>query len=297
MIINTNDGTDRSPYLRLDINIGTCHELPAFSRGPAGDLLEKHQAIKTAGFDGIQDGEPELCRSLGLRYTAHARINKVGELDELLPKWQAEGFDCASLHLGWGMESDAEMDKLVGYVIDSSVRSKFPLYIETHRATVTQDMQRTVELIKRFPGIRFNGDFSHWYTGQEMVYGGIENKWAFIAPVFDRVRFVHARIGNPGSIQVDVGDGNNRSYVEHFKEMWIRSFCGFLRSARPGDFLCFTVELLQSDIFYARELQNEAGEWVEEGDRWQQALLYMDLARDCWQEALGRVAGRRLVSS
>jgi len=28
--------------------------------------------------------------------------------------------------------------------------------------------------------LEFNGDFSHWYTGQEMVYGGFENKLAFI---------------------------------------------------------------------------------------------------------------------
>lgn len=288
MIRNTNDGTGQSPYLRLDINYGNCTDLPTFSTGPKGDDIEKHRAIKTAGFDGVQDGDPELCRMLGLKNTAHARINKVGELDELLPKWQREGLDCASLHLGWGMESDGEVDDLVRYVIDKSISSNFPLYVETHRATITQDMQRTVELIRRFPEIRFNGDFSHWYTGQEMVYGGIENKWAFIAPVFERVRFVHARIGNPGSIQVDIADGKNQVYVDHFREMWTRAFTGFLKSAQPGDFLCFTVELLQSDIFYARVIKNSAGEWVEEGDRWQQALLYTEIAKECWQEAIRR---------
>lgn len=288
MIKNTNDGTDSAPYLRLDINYGNTNDLPVFSTGPRGDDLEKHRAIKAAGFDGVQDGDPELCRRLGLKYTAHARINKVGELDALLPKWRSEGFDCATLHVGWGMESDAEIDDLVRYVLDSSAAGDFPLYIETHRATITQDMQRTVKMIERFPEIRFNGDFSHWYTGQEMVYGGIENKWEFIAPVFERVRFIHARIGNPGSIQVDIADGNNQSYVDHFREMWTRAFRGFLRSAGPGDFLCFTVELLWSDIFYARLVKNAAGEWVEEGDRWQQALLYTKIARECWREALGQ---------
>ncbi len=288
MIKNTNDGTDQAPYLRLDINYGNCNDLPEFSTGPRGDDLKKHRAIKAADFQGIQDGDPKLCRELGLKHTAHTRINKVGELDELLPKWQGEGFDCATLHVGWGMESDQEVDQLVSYVIDSSVKNDFPIYIETHRATITQDMQRTVEMIKRFPEIRFNGDFSHWYTGQEMVYGGIENKWDFIAPVFERVRFVHARIGNPGSIQVDIADGKNQVYVDHFREMWTRAFTGFINSAAPGDFLCFTVELLQSDIFYARVVKNAQGQWVEEGDRWQQALLYTDIAKECWQEALKR---------
>lgn len=149
-------------------------------------------------------------------------------------------------------------------------------------------MWRTVELTKRFPEIRFNGDFSHWYTGQEMVYGGIENKWEFIQPVFDRVRFMHGRIGNPGNIQVDVGDGQGQSYVDHFKEMWTRAFQGFLRSADTGDYICFAVELLQADIFYARTFRNSQGVTQEEGDRWQQALLYKELAAACWEEALKR---------
>jgi hypothetical protein len=122
-----------------------------------------------------------------------------------------------------------------------------------------------------------------------MVYGGIENKWDFIAPVFDRVRFMHGRIGNPGSIQVDIADGKNQSYVEHFREMWVRSFCGFLKTAKPGDYLCFTAELLQADIFYARCIKDSNGKMIEEGDRWQQALLYAQIAKECWQEAQTRI--------
>lgn len=289
MIKNTNDGTSSPPYLRFDINYGNCNELPDFSTGPRGSDEEKHQAIKAAGYSGIQDGNPELCRRLGLQYTAHARINKVGELDQLVPRWKAENYNCATLHVGWGMESDHEIDELVGYVISMSEKFDFPLYIETHRSTITQDIRRTVELTRRFPDVRFNGDFSHWYTGQEMVYGGIENKWDFIAPVFDRVRFVHARIGNPGSIQVDVDDGKNQVYVDHCKEMWIRAFIGFLRTAGRGDYLCFTPELLPSEFFYARLIKNENGNLVEEGDRWQQALLYLQIAKTCWEEAEKRV--------
>lgn len=289
MIKNTNDGTNSPPYLRLDINYGNCEDLPSFSTGPHGNDKEKHKAIKAVGYAGVQDGVPELCNELGLQMTAHARINKVGELDNLIPGWKSNNYNCATLHVGWGMESDNEVDNLVSYILETSAKNDFPLYIETHRATITQDMQRTVELIKRFPEIRFNGDFSHWYTGQEMVYGGIENKWEFIAPVFERVRFVHARIGNPGSIQVDIADGKNRVYVDHFREMWTRAFEGFLKSAGPGDYLCFTVELLKSDIFYARLIKNSKGELVEEGDRWQQALLYTEIAKECFEEAKKRI--------
>ena len=288
MIKNTNDGSKKEPYLRVDMNYGGCNDLPSFSSGPKGGDQEKHLAIKKAGFKGIQDGDPVLCKELGLEITAHARINEVGDLDELLPQWKDKDFNCATIHLGWGMESDAEIDGLLGYVLERSEKFDFPIYIETHRSTITQDLQRTVQLVHRFPEVRFNGDFSHWYTGQEMVYGGIENKWDFIAPVFERVRFLHGRIGNPGCIQVDIGDGKSQSYVEHFVEMWTRSLLGFLRSAKPGDYISFTVELLPSDIFYARTLKNKEGNEQEEGDRWQQALLYKEIIENCWKEAVSR---------
>jgi hypothetical protein len=104
--------------------------------------------------------------------------------------------------------------------------------------------------------------------------------------VFERVRFIHGRVGTPGSIQVDIGDGQARlSYLDHFKEMWTRSFAGFLKSAQPGDYLCFTPELLKPEIFYARTIKNAAGQIVEEGDRWQQALLYNRIAQECFEQA------------
>lgn len=285
MIKNTNDGSHNPPSLRIDINYGTCEDLPQFSKGPKGSDWEKHKAIAEAGFGGIQDGNPELCKEFNLQLTAHARVNKVGDLKDLLPLWKSLNYNCATVHLGWGMESDAEMDALVHYIKESSEAIDMPIYIETHRATITQDLYRTVELTKRFPEVRFNGDFSHWYTGQEMVYGGIENKWDFIQPVFDRVRFMHGRIGNPGCIQVDVTNNDNLSYVEHFKHMWMRSFKGFLKSAQPGDYICFTVELLKADIFYARTIIAPDGNEQEEGDRWQQALLYKEIIEECWEAA------------
>ena len=289
MIKNTNDGSSNPPSLRLDINYFTCDNLPAFSIGPKGNDRDKHDAIAKVGFKGVQDGDPVFCREFGLQLTAHARVNKVGDLADLLPRWKDLNYNCATIHLGWGIESDKQIDALVSDVLERSEKYDFPIYIETHRATVTQDMYRTVELVKRFPEIRFNGDFSHWYAGQEMVYGDIETKWDFIAPIFDRVRFVHGRISNPGCIQVDVNIDENLSYVQHFKEMWTRSFIGFLKTAGPGDYISFTVELLKADIYYARTFKNNNFIEQEEGDRWQQAILYQKIIKDCWETALLRL--------
>jgi hypothetical protein len=285
LIKNTNDGTNREPYLRCDICASNLHDLPAFSTGPKGSERQILEGIKAAGIQGVQDANADLCRELGLGVTGSHRVNRVGEIEPVAAKAKAEGRECMTLHVGWGMESEAETYRLVEDVLNTSEKYDLPLYIETHRATITQDIWRTIEIVKKFPEIRFNGDFSHWYTGLEMTNGGFENKMAFLAPVFERVRFIQARIGNSGSIQVDIGDGKNLPYVEHFKEMWTRSFAGFLASAQGGDYFCFAPELLSPTHYYARILTNAAGEIVEEGDRWQQALLYLELARECFEQA------------
>jgi hypothetical protein len=291
-IPNCNDGTTNPPRLRLDINGSNIMGLPKFSTVPRGDDRTLLAAVKAAGFEGIQTGSKiAAARELGIGVTGGGRINTPEEAELRASDAKELGFDCLTAHVGWGIEDDDQVYALVEATLRASEKHQVPIYIETHRATITDDIWRTVQLTKKFPEIRFNGDFSHWYTGHEMVYGDIEAKWAFMQPVFDRVRFIHGRIGNPGCMQVDIGDGSNQKYVDHFKEMWTRSFVGFLKSAKPGDYICFTPELLGPESYYARVFNNAAGELVEEGDRWQQALVYAGIARGCWDEAVRRAAG------
>ncbi|MCL5997289.1 MAG: hypothetical protein M1546_14720 [Chloroflexi bacterium] len=282
---NTNDGTNREPYLRTDINYANVKGLPANSSAPKGDDRALHEAVKRAGYQGIQGGDLALCRELGLGATGGGRVNQPEDATAIAREGKAKGYDCVTLHVGWGMEDDDEVHRLVEAVLNASAQFDLPMYIETHRATITQDIWRTVKLTEWFPEVRFNGDFSHWYAGLEMVYGNIEAKFDFLQPVFDRVRFFHGRISSSGCIQVDIGDGTGRLNVAHFREMWTRSMVAFLRSAQPGDFLCFTPELLGPEINYARLIPAQTGEWVEESDRWQQALLYTRIAQECWAEA------------
>ncbi len=285
---NTNDGSTREPYLRTDISYGNVKGLPACSTAPQGDERALHVAVKQAGYMGVQSGDPSLCRELGLGATGGGRVNEPGDAATVAQEASAKGLDCVTLHVGWGMEDDDQVCRLVEAVLTSSAQYDVPMYIETHRATITQDIWRTVQITRWFPDVRFNGDFSHWYTGLEMVYGNIDAKFDFLQPVFERVRFLHGRIGVGGSIQADVGDGRDRPNVGHFREMWTRSMLAFLRSARPGDYLCFTPELLGPEISYARLIPNARGEWVEESDRWQQAQVLTCIARECWGEALRR---------
>jgi hypothetical protein len=280
--------------LHFYMNLMALDSLPESSAGPRqGSFRERLDAVRNAGYDGVQfatRAKPDQlsdCRALGLDVAGSGRINAPGEASLFAEQLAGDGYECATLHAGWGLEDDDEVARLIESILQASQRWRIPLYIETHRATMFQDMWRTVGFVRRFPDLRINGDFSHWYTGQEMVYGGFEMKFAFIAPVLERVRFLHGRIGNPGCIQVriDANTADEPPYVTHFKQLWTACFRSFGRTARSGDRIYFTPELLAPGIYYARTFRNSQGVLVEESDRWEQSLILKHIAEDCFRGA------------
>jgi sugar phosphate isomerase/epimerase len=249
------------------------------------------KAIRDAGYDGVQFGwqfdraQLDEARQLGLGVCGSGRVNTPAEAAPLAKEAHEAGLDCLTLHVGWGTENDDEAAALIAAILDASAQFSIPLYPETHRATIFQDPWRTVQLLQRFPELEFNGDFSHWYTGAEMVYGGFENKMEFFRSVLGRIAFLHGRIGNPGSMQVDIGDGSvdGRPYVAHFRTLWTESFHGFLTRRPLCDRFCFTPELLGPEFYYARLFGGR-----EESDRWEQSLVLVHIARECFAEARKR---------
>ncbi len=272
------------PRLRCYMNIQALEGLP--------QLADPLRFIREAGYDGVQLIRPiahalkEEAQRLGLGVCGSGRVNAPADAAPLAAEAKAAGLECLTLHVGWGMEDDDQAAALIAAVLEASAKYAIPLYPETHRATIFQDPWRTIQLLRRFPSLEFNGDLSHWYTGTEMVYGGFENKLAFIRPVLERIGFIHGRIGNPGCMQVNIGDGStaDRPYVAHFRALWTEAFAGFLARRPVTDAICFTPELLAPSIYYARTFAGR-----EESDRWEQALVLVRIARECFEEARQRV--------
>ncbi|MEO6922907.1 MAG: hypothetical protein ABI142_03715 [Bryocella sp.] len=284
----TNDGTQSAPSLRLYMSMYAIHAMPQFAGHSSEQKLE---AIQQAGYHGVQFNggtkeEHAYARSLRLGIAESGRINKPEESDAFAANFASLGCECATVHLGWGFENEAEGNRLIQSVLDAAAKHNLPIYPETHRATLFENMWRTLQFASHFPDLSFNADYSHWYTGSEMVYGEVGWKFDLLEPIFSRTRFMHRRISDPGCIQVPVlSKDDDRSFVEHFRDMWTRSFRGFLQAAKPGDYFCFSPEVLQPDIFYSRTTPGPNGEQIEVSDRWQQSLLLNQIALACFAAA------------
>ncbi|MEX0322775.1 MAG: hypothetical protein AB3N63_11485 [Puniceicoccaceae bacterium] len=292
MLLNNN--SKEPPCLKVYLNLDNLADLPDFSIWNGRRGKAAWTQLRANGFDGVQitDNNP-VPDELDLPYCGLDRINSPSEADSVFRLHKERGDSCITLHVGWGIEDDDDTFRLVEAILNASARFDLPCFIETHRATITQDIWRTVQLTKKFPEILFNGDFSHYYCGLEMVYGDFHDKLDFMEPIFSRIGFMHGRIASPGSMQVPIQDSINKpfhavgevDYLEHFKEMWTRAMAGFLSNAGPGDVLIFAPELLKSDIYYARVFPDASGKLVEESDRYTQALLYQKIARECFNKA------------
>lgn len=278
--------------LRLFLNLDTLDRLPENASWPGAEGEERYQQLAADGFEGVQQTTPApLPPDSPLAFCGLGRINVPADAEPLAAMHAQIGHECITVHAGWGIEDDDAVDRLIEAILQASHRHNIPIYIETHRATITQDMWRTVKLTERFPEIRFNGDFSHYYTGQEMVYGGLGMKLDFLEPVFERVRFIHGRIGSPGCIQVAIGDGKTRpmqasgdiDFLEDYKVIWSRAFTAFLRTASPDESLIFCPEILSGQHYYAREFPDHYGQLHEESDRYQEALVYCKMAKELFQ--------------
>ncbi len=286
-----NDGSKNPPRLRMEINWWNMDSLVEGSSFP-GDHTDpgaRIDAVLLAGYDGINTGDPALCHPRGLRTTTGFRADTVDELKKQADEAGALGHDAIGVHLGTGMENVREACRLYEGVCQTSESVELPIFVETHRATLTQDMFRAVEMARLFPEVKYLGDFSHWWTGLEWCYGDVDQKIDFVTPVLSNVGMLQGRIGTPGSIQVKLEHVNEKSF-SFFRTMWTKAMTHFIQRREPGSVFIFAVELLGASISYARTFPSGSGGMTEESDRWQEASLVRDLASECWSAALSKAS-------
>lgn len=276
--------------LNLHINAGNLWSLPDWSAVPrqGGDI--DHAAVKAAGFSGLQHYFPEPgALAAGLDMSGMARITAPEEARPTAEQQAEWGFVASTWHVGDGFERDAEMDALAGAVLDAAAATGLPIAIETHRATMTQDMRRTLDLVERFPDLRFNADLSHWYTGLEMRYGDFDAKLERLQPVLERTRFMHGRIGHSCTMQLPLAEARAHPCWEDYTRLWTACFEGFWRTAAADETLIFAPELLPESVEFQGQTHRlnyaRLSDGAETSDRWAEALDLAGHARALFDAA------------
>lgn len=283
--------------MRLDFCLTTLLGLAPGSGAPALDT-GLYAALHEAGFGGVQTDAPGAADAAGLVATAQVLNSDPGALDGIAQRHAAQGFDATIVVAGNGLESDAEVDRYCDALLQAAARHSHRILLETHRGSITQDVRRTIDTIARFPELRFCADFTHWYMGHELSLAGFDDKLAFMRPLIERADIVEGRIGSTNCAQITLESAqDDRHFVHDHRRFWTACFHA---SLQRGQQVVFAPQLLPAvlthagtdyAIAYAQLRRNRDGHWEEQDNRWEQALLHCDIARECYTAALQRVAG------
>jgi sugar phosphate isomerase/epimerase len=280
-----NDGTSNPPRLRLQQSAWALSQLPR--GGIEWSTPERLDKIAAAGFTGFEAAcqspqeADELAamlrdRHLGLGFSATA-----AEADDLLAHIELAHrmrADYLTVRVPGSLMASPAIADLLEEMYDLANDAALPLFIETHRGTVTQDLRRTIKVINRFKKVRFTGDFSHYVVAGELGGPWSEDVWDHFQQIARRCGAWHGRISFGQQIQNDVGDGAGEP-AQQFKKLWTLGFSAWLEKARPGDVLPFVCQLGPPPY----GLTDLTGREIS--DRWEQCLVIKRLAEEAWADA------------
>lgn len=278
--------------LRRDICLGGMARLVPGSAGHGLGLADQLALLHRHGYRGVVAWDSwDAIRNAGLIPCGMGRILAPEEALPLARRHADAGLDFTTLHVGTGFESDDDMARLAEAVLQAAAATGHALHIETHRATMTQDIRRTTELVARIPELSFTLDFSHWYTGHEMTYGGeFAERLAWCDPVFARVASIQLRMGTSGAIQRPL-DPRSEHHADHVAAL-DRCLAVRAASADPPGIMPVAPELLPAWIGEGREARPiHYADETESSDRFAEALALSELAERRAGQARSRTAG------
>ncbi|TFE29488.1 sugar phosphate isomerase/epimerase family protein [Cohnella luojiensis] len=289
-----NDGSSSPPGLELQQSWWAMSGIHGGRQDREWSDEEKFERLAEAGFNGIlgrlpsEPAEQRRWRQLLNRYGFSFGVHLIPfprTWEEAVPFLKRAAEFGAQYVNGQVMDQYVigdEAIRLLDGLTDAGAKEGIPLYIETHRGRITQDVIRTCDYVKAIPGMRLSIDLSHYVVAGTMDEYD-EKTEAYFEELLQRTGTLHARISGANQVQIDMESAAGQAMTEHFRRWWGKGMKYWLQDAMPGDRLPFVCEL--GPIGYAisrydKRLQRE----TELSDRSRQALVLKDIAAALWKE-------------
>ena len=166
---------------------------------------------------------------------------------------------------------------LVQNLIDRAKSATIPLYFETHRGCLTQDLYRTAKLVEAVPDIRFTLDVSHYVVAGEQI-GPTKTFATLLDPILDRTEMIHGRISNGQQVQQHTTDPDS-DLAKLYQSFWAEAMRRWRLRKPAGSSLIFTPELGPPP--YA--VTDTTGK--ELSNRLDQSEIIWQLAQTAWKQS------------
>ena len=252
--------------------MSACEPVPRQSL--TGVSASSYHALNSEGYGAVQSHlffpmNVAACQRANLLPTK-AAITSIEKLRNQVVKWKHQGFVCATIIIGTGKECKEEAIAIAEQVDLIAWEHDFPVFIELHRASITQDISTTLAIVEACPNIRFNADFSHYilsYCLDLLDSAELVEVLNRMEPIFRRVGFLHGRYASSHSIQTSTPSAWEKTVYLALVE---RVFSAFRRDAVKGDVLFFAPEYLPQITGYSPVTRTPQGH-KEKSNRYQDA--------------------------
>ncbi len=264
---------------------------------PEASTAEKFDRVRAAGFDGMAIDLGALSMEQAEATVPHfARTGLAGGLtafpstiEALRPALRLAHRIGAPFVVVIGQEMPVRIVEMVPVIqgwLRIAEQEGMPIQFETHRNCITNDLFTTVQLLDAIPEMRLAADLSHYVVDREMPCPPPPALQRLITQVLERSDSFQGRVAARGQIQVALGFPQNAKWVALFRDWWRQGFDAWLsRRHDSGRDLVFLCELGPPDYAITD------AEGRELSDRWTEAALLAQWAREIWDACLVRHAG------
>jgi hypothetical protein len=249
-------------------------------------LAEKVARIAAAGFDGVTDHFYDrrhvaplmaLLRDHGLQIEGQVFPRSI---DELAPALEmAAEFGCHHLTIQPDIcpMTVAECLPILEGWQRMAEAAGVPVYIETHRGRMTNDLLFTMRLLDAFPALRLTVDLSHYVVAREINLPLQNNTTVMIDRILDHGWAMHGRVAGPHQVQLELSFHQHQPWFTQFQTWWSSGFRSWRARAADNATLSFTCELGPAPYAIT------GADGRDQSDRWAEACLLRDKILALWE--------------
>jgi hypothetical protein len=258
---------------------------------PEASAAEKFDRVREAGFDGMAIDLGALTMAQAEATVPHfQRTGLAGALtafpasiEALRPALRLAQRIAAPFVVVIGQEMPirvADMVPLIEGWLRVAEQESMPIQFETHRNCITNDLYTTVQLLDAVPDMRLAADLSHYVVDREMPCPPPPALQRLVTQILERSDSFQGRVAARGQIQVALEFPQNAKWVALFREWWRQGFAAWIARHREKESaMVFLCELGPPDYAITD------AEGSELSDRWAEAKLLAQWAREIWSEA------------
>jgi hypothetical protein len=284
--MHATDGSDRLPGMAIFQATWAMRDLPG-----SGDVFDVESAVnwvRCAGFDGVMHwiaaeadfAAVEVIRRAGLLAGVGFPVQDIATAALVAQRAHDLGVSFLNAQVYDAFTGDAEAIARLEALYELCDSLAVPLFIETHRGMITQDLLRTVAYARQVPRVRFTLDASHYVVGGEIIAPDQAPRFnEALSEIIARSTSVHARVSNGEQIQVDIGDGRG-ALVAVYVNWWTSAYRQWLAQAASGEFFPFVCELGPRPYAIAAPQGTSLPAGAELSDRRAQALVFKRIAEE-----------------